>query len=89
MSDIKKDLKEVVEKHVIPEVEDYLDDLHKLLEKKEETSEDILIIKEMESFLVELHNILAVIEQDELSDDAYEIVYNKIMRSVEESNLEK
>lgn len=85
MSNVKNDLKELVENLVIPEVEDYLEDLHKLLEEKKETADDILIIKEMESFLVELHNILAVIEEDSLSEEDYLEVYNKIKKNMKET----
>ena len=51
---IKDDLKDLVENTMIPEVEAYLEDLHKLLEAKTQTPDDMLAIEEMESFLVEL-----------------------------------
>ncbi len=37
MTQIKKDLLEVIEKTMIPEVEAYLYDLHTIIEKKEQT----------------------------------------------------
>ena len=61
---IKDDLKDLVENTMIPEVEAYLEDLHKLLEAKTQTPDDMLAIEEMESFLVELQNVLAVIEEE-------------------------
>ena len=56
---------------MIPEVEEYLEDLHKLLETNSQTEDDLLAIKEMESFLVELQNVLAVIEENKMPDSEY------------------
>lgn len=82
--DIKIKLKDLVEQTVIPEVEAYLEDLHKLLEKNEQTDEDLEIIKDMESFLVELHNVIAVINENSLEDNEYENIFNKIMKNIKE-----
>ncbi len=50
MSIIKEDLQDVVENTMIPEVEEYLEDLMKLLEDESASEDDIEAIKEMESF---------------------------------------
>lgn len=84
MPNVKDDLKDLVENTMIPEVESYLEDLHKLLEAGTQTNDDMEAIKEMESFLVELQNILAVIEEDKMPLSEYERIYNYIM-----SNLQK
>ncbi len=84
MSHIKEDLKDLVENTVIPEIESYLNDLHDVLAKKEETEDDLLAIKEMESLLVDLQNILAVIEENKTEDSEYQRIYDYI-----HSNLEK
>ena len=42
MDHIKEDLKDLVENTMIPEVESYLEDLHKLLEAKSQTPDDML-----------------------------------------------
>ena len=85
MSQIKEDLQAVVQETMIPEVESYLEDLHKLLEEKKETDEDMKIIKEMESFLVELENILLAIKEDKINDEQAKEVYNNILKLLEES----
>ena len=85
MPAIKEMLKDVVENTVIPEVEDYLEDLHKLLETNTQTEDDMLAIKEMEHFLVELQNVLAVIEEDKTPDSEYQRIYDYIMNNIEES----
>ena len=83
MSQIKDKLKDVVENAMIPEVEDYLEDLHKLLEENKQTEDDKLAITEMESLLVELQNVLAVIEENKTEDSEYERIYNYIVENLE------
>ena len=52
MSNIKNELKKVIAETMIPETEDYLEELHEnITEENKET------IRDMESFLVELQNI--------------------------------
>ena len=50
MQDIKEKLKDLVLTVMIPEVEDYLEDLYKLLETNSQTQDDKEAINEMESF---------------------------------------
>jgi hypothetical protein len=83
MSQIKDKLKDIVTTAMIPEVEAYLEDLHKLLEESKETEDDKLAITEMESLLVELQNVLAVIEEDKTEDSEYERIYHYIMENLE------
>lgn len=86
MSHIKEDLKDLVENTMIPEIEDYLNDLHKILEKNEQTEDDMLAIKEMESLLVDLQNVLAVIEEDKTEDSEYQRIYDYIVGSLEKKH---
>ncbi|MBU3015195.1 hypothetical protein KO488_10530 [Poseidonibacter lekithochrous] len=83
MSQIKDKLKDVVTTVMIPEVEAYLEDLHKLLEENKETEDDKLAMTEMESLLVELQNVLAVIEEDKTEDSEYERIYHYIMENLD------
>ncbi len=83
MSDIKDKLKDIVTNVMIPEVEAYLEDLHKLLEENKQTQDDKLAMTEMESLLVELQNVLAVIEEDKTEDSEYERIYHYIMENLE------
>jgi hypothetical protein len=84
MQNIKEDLKDLVGNTMIPEVESYLEDLLKLLETNSQTPDDILAIEEMESFLVELQNVLAVIEEDKMPDSEYKRIYDYIMQNLDE-----
>lgn len=84
MPDIKEKLKDLVETVMIPEVEDYLEDLYKLLETNSQTQDDKEAIDEMESFLVELQNVLAVIEEDKTPDSEYQRIYDYIKQNLDE-----
>ena len=89
MEEIKDKLKDLVENVMIPEVEDYLEDLYKLLETNSQTEDDLLAIKEMESFLVELQNVLAVIEENKMPDSEYQRIYDYIMKNLEQHHQEE
>lgn len=84
MESIKEKLKDVVENIMIPEVEAYLEDLYKLLETNSQTKDDKEAIEEMESFLVELQNVLAVIEENQTPDSEYQRIYDYIMQNIKE-----
>ena len=85
MPSIKEELKEVVEVTMIPEVELYLEDLLKLLENNEATEDDMDAIKEMESFMVELQNIIEAINTNQMNEEQAAEVYEKIMDLLDES----
>ena len=85
MSNIKEELKEVVEVTMLPEVEAYLEDLLKLLENNEATEDDMDAIKEMESFMVELQNIVEAINTNQMNEIQAIEVYEKIMDLLDES----
>lgn len=85
MSEVKQNLKNIVEETMIPEVEEYLEDLHKLLEEEKASDDDMDAIREMESFLVELENILLVLKENKISDEEADQVYQNILRMIEES----
>jgi hypothetical protein len=86
MSTIKDDLQDVVQNTMIPEVEAYLEDLMLLLEQNKATEDDMDAIKEMESFLVELENILLAIKENQMNDIQAAEVYDKIMDLLKESS---
>lgn len=85
MSEVKEKLKSIVEETMIPEVDAYMMDLHTLLESKKATDDDMEAIKEMESFLVELQNILQAIQEDKISDEQAQEVYQNILKLLDES----
>ena len=85
MSNVKKELLEIVEQTVIPEVEDYLEDLYKLIKTNEAKEDDMDIIRDLESFLVELENIVLAINKDKMNDKEASEIYQRILNFIEES----
>ncbi|AXH14551.1 hypothetical protein [Malaciobacter mytili] len=83
MSEIKQDLLELVQESMIPEVEAYLEELHELIKENKQTDEDMEEIKEMETFLVELQNIILAIKEDKIDDIQAEEIYENIANLVE------
>lgn len=89
MTETKENLQDVVKNTMIPEVEAYLEDLMLLLEQNKATEDDMDAIKEMESFLVELENILLAINENKMNDEQAEEVYEKILDLLKESAEEE
>jgi len=89
MTETKENLQDVVKNTMIPEVEAYLEDLMLLLEQNKATEDDMNAIKEMESFLVELENILLAIDENKMNDEQAEEVYEKILDLLKESAEEE
>jgi molecular chaperone DnaK (HSP70) len=89
MDNIKEDLKKVIVETMIPESEAFLEELHELLENKTATDDDMEAIKDMESFLVELQNILLAIDNDSLTDEQAEEVLEKIQAMLDEHEEHK
>jgi len=89
MSDIKNELKKVIVETVMPETEEYLEELHEGYESTTLSDEDKEIIRDMESFLVELQNILLLIEENKITDNEAKEVYEKIMDMINEHNVQE
>lgn len=85
MSKIKKELSDLVKNTMIPEVEEYLDDLFKLLEENKASDDEMNEIRELESFLVELENILLAIKEEKIDDTQAKVVYEKLLKLIEDS----
>lgn len=84
MTDIKIVLEDIVKNRLIIEVEAYIDDLHKLIENDEATDDDLEAIRDMESFLVELENILLGLKEEKINDEQAQEIYNKISKLIDE-----
>ncbi|MCP4969373.1 MAG: hypothetical protein GY932_02120 [Arcobacter sp.] len=89
MSTIKQDLKNIVSDNLIPDVEKYLYELYKLLEANKANEDDIEAMRDVESFLVELENIVLIVNEDKLTNNKAQEVYNNIVNLIEESKLLK
>lgn len=83
MSTIEEKLKTVLIEKVIPQSEEYLEELHTLLAENKASKEDLEIIKDMESFLVELENIVDAIDKNMIDSVQCEDIYQKIINMIE------
>ena len=88
MENLKEELTTLISETMIPECEAYLEELHELIENKTATEDDMEAIKDMESFLVELQNILDAIKENKLSDEDIKDVYEKITAMLDEHEHE-
>jgi hypothetical protein len=84
MNNIKNDLKEIILNTMIPESEAFLEELHNGYDNSDITKEDQEAIEDMESFLVELNNILLAIKENKITDDEAQDVYEKIIALINE-----
>ena len=57
--------------------------------RKELISEDMTVIKEIESFMVELQNIVEAIDRDMISDEQASEVYGNMVELIQESASEE
>jgi len=89
MSDIKNELKQIIIETIIPESEDYIKELSEGYEKNTISAEDKETIRDMESFLVELQNILLAIEENKITDEETQEIYEKIITMLNEHDEEK
>lgn len=84
MENIKSKLKNIITDVMMPESENYLEELHELLENKTANQDDMDAIKDMEDFLVELQNILYAIEENKLTNSQAKQIYEKINNMLKE-----
>ena len=84
--DIKTDLKELITDTMIPESQSYLNDLTKLIDTKEASQDDLDASEEMNGLLEELNMILKAIEEDKISDEDAQTIYDRILTMLEESH---
>ena len=84
MENIKIILEDIIKNRMKLEVEAYLEELHELIEKNEATDDDMQAIREMESFLVELDNVLLGLKEEKIDEEQASEIYNKITQLIEE-----
>lgn len=88
MSEIKNNLKQIITETMIPESEAYLQELHQGYENSNISADDKEAIEDMESFLVELQNILLAIKENKISDEEAGDIYEKIITMLSEHDDE-
>jgi len=84
MENKKEELKKVIEELMLPESEDYSKELESLISEKNANQDDIDAKEDIDSFIDELKNILEIVEEDKLSDEEAEGIYEKIIKMLNE-----
>lgn len=85
MGNLKQELIKLIENTMIPESESYLEELHQLIEDNTINQDDMEAIKDIESFLVQLQNVLLAIEENKMTDEQIEEVYGKMNALLDEN----
>lgn len=80
--DIKTDLTELIVDTMIPETQSYIDELK--IENNTASEDDIDAFDEMNSFLEELSLIIKAINEDEISNEDAQTIYDRILTMIEE-----
>ena len=88
MINIKNELKQVIVETMIPETEGYLEELHEGYDNKTISDEEKETMRDMESFLVELQNIVLLVDENKITDEEAQDVHEKIMAMLNEHNEE-
>lgn len=85
MKEINTELIEKIEEMLIPEVEEYLEDMNKIIASNDNTAEDDNTIEDLKTFLNELLNVKKALEQETLSDEEVLEVKAKIDELIAQS----
>lgn len=89
MENIKEELKNVIVNVMLPESEGYLEDLNTAIKDEIASDDDLVAKKDIEAFISELKTIIEVVEEDKLSDEEAESIYEKIITMLNEHEDEK
>ena len=85
MKEINTELIEKIEEMMIPEIEEYLEDMNKIVASNDNTPEDDNTIEDLNTFLNELLNVKKALEEDKLSDEEVLGVKSKIDELIKQS----
>jgi hypothetical protein len=88
MENIKEELKNVIIDVMLPESEEYRNELTLEIENKTENKDEVEAKEDIEDFINELENILEVIEENKLTDKEAQLVYDKIIAMLNEHEEE-
>jgi hypothetical protein len=73
-----KYLKKLIEENVLPDIEDYMDELFELIASKKATEEDKENLENMREMKVDFESILVDINNDDMEEEEYDELINDI-----------
>ncbi len=89
MEDIKVELESIIFEVMLPESQAFLLELNDEIDNGNDAEEIIEAKKDVESFLEELNQILKLIEEDKISDEDAQVMYDKIRVMLDEHKDEE
>jgi len=84
LENVKEELKNVILDVMLPETETYLEDINKAIADNIASEDDITAKADIGAFIGELKTIVAVIEENKISDEDAKSVFDKITTMLEE-----
>lgn len=89
MENIKEELKNIIVDVMLPESEGYLEDLNTAIKDEIASTDDLVAKEDIEAFISELKTIIEIVEEDKLSDEEAEGIYEKIINMLNEHKEEE
>ena len=79
MDNIKEELKKVIEEVMLPETQDYLEELNTLINDNSASEDEILAKEDVMIFIDELNTIMEAIKENTILQEDAQLAYDKIM----------
>ena len=79
MDNIKEELKKVIEEVMLPETQDYLEELNTLINDNSASEDEILAKEDVVIFIDELNTIMEAIKENTILQEDAQLAYDKIM----------
>lgn len=83
MTQVQQALYDLISQSVLPDVEDYIDELFEIIASKKETEEDKQALSEMQEMKEDFALMLQELENDELDDEECLEIFEEIKSMIE------
>lgn len=84
MTQVQQNLKEIIENSVLPDIEEYLDELFEIVAVKKDTQDDRNTILQMQEMKQDFEGILREIEANEIDDEECIEILEELQEMFEE-----
>lgn len=83
MTPVQKELLDLLQSDVIPDIEEYMDELFETINAKKDTQDDRNALKEMQEMHAEFNEMIEEIKADEMDDEECIEILNEIKAMIE------
>lgn len=83
MTEIQQELHDMITQNILPDIEEYMNELFETIAAKKETEEDKNALREIQELHEEFKSMLEEIENDEIDDDECTEIFEEIKLMVE------